>query len=220
MKLQSRSLPDRRELDSSIDPFHYKILQKEFYFQDTCEVARQLLGKGLRVGGSTNAVLVELTEVEAYLSEDAASHSYRGKTKRNWPMFEEGGACYVYLSYGINYCVNVVTQPSERGEAILLRSARPIVGTEKMIQRRGIQEILQLLNGPGKLTQALGIDLRFNGKRFDNPEFCLVDLNRPVSNEESVCTPRIGITKASHLPYRYFIRDSPWISRKGTGTVK
>ena len=173
---------------------HFKIgppLPKEFYLQDTVEVARQLLGKGLYVRQGKAKLLVEITEVEAYLGHrDPASHAYRGLTKRNWPMFEKGGTCYVYLSYGINYCMNVATQHEGMGEAILFRAAAPLLGIETLRKNRGSPSTphRNLLSGPGKLTQALGIDLRYNGLAFDRDDFKIVDLG--MSSPTRVSAPR------------------------------
>lgn len=184
-------------------------------------VARNLLGKGLFVRSKGKTLIVELTEVEAYLgSEDPASHAFRGRTERNWPMFEGGGTCYVYLSYGMHYCMNVATGPKGTGHAVLFRAARPVEGIDAMIRNRGLQFISyeaalrQLLNGPGKLAQALGVDLSYKGKKFDRPNFKLIDLGIRVPDAEVIADSRIGISKAKEAPLRFTIRSSPWLSRK------
>lgn len=196
-------------------------LPSEFYLQNTVEVARQLLGKGLYVRRGKAELLVEITEVEAYLAgKDPASHAFRGLTKRNWPMFEGGGTCYVYLSYGINYCMNVATQKKGIGEAILLRAAAPILGIETLRKNRGSRDIpdRNLLSGPGKLTQALGIDLSYNGLAFDRDDLKIVDLGKALTNKSIGTSPRIGISKAKEDELRFFIKGSPWLSRKTSGT--
>jgi len=184
-------------------------LPPHFYLSNTTEVARALLGKGLFISAPQKSpLLVEIVEVEAYLgSEDPASHAYRGMTKRNWPMFELGGMCYVYLSYGINFCMNVVTREKGVGEAVLIRAAAPILGLESIRHRA--------LSGPGKLTHALGIDLSYNGLTFDRRDFKLIDLGKNYSEKFIGESPRIGISRATVERLRFFIRSSPWLSRKG-----
>jgi DNA-3-methyladenine glycosylase len=195
-------------------------LPPEFYLQKTEEVARQLLGKGLYVAKGSAPLLLEVTEVEAYLgARDPASHAYRGVTRRNWPMFERGGTCYVYLSYGINYCMNVATQGKGVGEAILFRAGTPLLGVEAMAENRGFSRnaipMRNLLSGPGKFCQAMGVDLSFNGLTFDADDFKLVDLGKNPPSQNIGTSGRIGISKAKDEPLRFFIKSSPWLSRKG-----
>ena len=174
----------------------------------------------VRHGAET--LLVEVTEVEAYLShKDPASHAFKGQTPRNWAMFEGGGTCYVYLSYGINFCMNVSAQPPGVGEAVLLRAAAPVHGTAGMLARRGMPvtaEMIaspprQLLNGPGKLCQALGIDLSYNGLDFFREDLRIVDLGKSLSQDAIGTSGRIGISKAKEETLRFFLRQSPWLSR-------
>jgi DNA-3-methyladenine glycosylase len=203
-----------------------KPLPRSFYLRDTLAISKDLLGKGLLVESEEETFLCEIVEVEAYLGgADPASHAFRGVTKRNWPMFEEGGRCYVYLSYGLNYCMNVVTQKKGLGEAVLLRAAVPLYGLDTMRKNRGLdlplseKEILRLTNGPGKLCQALGIDLSFNGRDFTEEGLKIIDLGRKVTSSQIGSSPRIGITKAAELCYRYFIKSSPWLSRREVKSV-
>lgn len=195
-------------------------LNKSFFKRPTLDVAKDLLGKGLFVLQRKNPLLVEIVEVEAYLGgADPASHSFRGVTKRNWPMFEEAGTCYVYLSYGINYCMNVVTGSKGMGEAILIRAARPILGIEQMFKNREIlfnpspKVIQNLCNGPGKLTEALGINLAQNGLDFFSSKLKIVRL-KSNTQLESISTPRIGISKATDFPFRFILKNSEFLSRK------
>lgn len=195
-------------------------LSKSFFRTTTLEVARNLIGKGLFAVSGRNRLLVEIVEVEAYLGgEDPASHAFRGPTKRNWPMFEAAGTCYVYLSYGVNFCMNVVTGKKGVGEAVLLRAGRPILGIEQMFKNRGIEfnpqekAVRNLCNGPGKLTKALGINLEQNGKLFFSKQLQLVDLGTEKKTVKIVETPRIGISKAIELPYRFVLSDSDFLSR-------
>jgi len=222
MNLPAPNLPIS---DSSFDlrSLNAKPLPAEFFLQETAEVAKTLLGKGLYVAHSGGPLLAQIVEVEAYLGRaDPASHAYGGLSKRNWPMFDIGGTCYVYLSYGVNYCMNVVTEEKGRGEAVLLRAAAPICGISQMGKLRGIKKgelmrpagLKKLLSGPGKMTQALGIGLNYNGVKFNRGDFKLVDLQCPLSKNEIGASPRIGISKAKNRRLRFFIKSSPWLSRK------
>ncbi len=189
-------------------------LPANFFLKDTATVARRLLGKGLCVRQGRLWLVAEITETEAYLGvEDPASHAYRGRTQRNQSMFATGGTCYVYLSYGINFCMNVATRTSGVGEAVLLRSARPIAGHALMARRRSTREPHQFLSGPGKLTQALDISLAHNGMTFDGRDFKIVDLGRRLSSSSIGTSPRIGISKATDRLLRFFVQDSEWLSR-------
>jgi DNA-3-methyladenine glycosylase len=170
------------------------------------EVARGLLGcTFLRdgVGG-------RIVEVEAYAPTDPASHAYRGLTRRNSSMFAPAGTLYVYRSYGIHWCVNVVCEPEGTAAAVLLRALEPTRGLAEMRARRGIRDDRVLCSGPGRLTQALGISGADDGLSAMAPPFELESRKRPV---DVVATSRIGITKAAELPWRYLIRGTHWASR-------
>lgn len=201
---------------SPVDP--NSALADSFFLQPCLDVARALLGKGLWHQTRSGLLLAEIVEVEAYLgTEDPASHAYRGPTARSRIMFERGGACYVYLSYGMNFCMNVVSGPEGRGEAVLLRAARPVEGIDQMFVNRGLPRDVsarKLMSGPGKLAKAMGVDLSFYGRRFDESDFRLVDLGVRYDDGQVLSSPRIGISKAAELPYRFTVRDSPWLSRK------
>jgi DNA-3-methyladenine glycosylase len=186
-------------------------LPRRFYLQDTTKVARALLGKIL-VNVRDGVVLAgRIVETEAYLgAKDPASHAYRGETPRNRSMFAEGGTCYVYLSYGMHYCMNVVTAKAGVGEAVLLRAVQPVVNAEAMAELRGLpphdpKAMRRLADGPGKLTQALGIDIADDGRRFDGPDFKIVAGSERVAGGGIICGPRIGISKAVDLPLRFRI---------------
>lgn len=189
-----------------------------FFRRDAVEVARALLGKGLFLRRGRQSFLVEIVETEAYLGQlDPASHAFMGPRERNRIMFEEGGRCYVYLSYGINYCMNVVTGEKGIGEAVLLRAGAPLAGLEAMRKNRGLRPNASqylLTNGPGKLCHALGIDLRYNGGNYFQDDFKIVDLGRLIDASEIGATPRIGISKAKEELLRFVIKSSPWLSRK------
>lgn len=195
-----------------------KPLPKNFYLRDTVTVAKALLGKGLFVRTGKYTYLCEIVEVEAYLGKkDPASHSHRGPTQRNQSMFEAGGTAYVYLIYGFYHCVNVVTESKGVGAAVLIRAAKPLWGLKEMQQNRkltGSVRAEKLLSGPGKITQALKIDRKFDGRTFDKPNFKIIDLGNVLRDSQIGSSSRIGISKAQNKPLRFFVKGSPWLSRK------
>lgn len=193
-----------------------------FYLQKTPLVAEQLLGKGLFLPSSQGPLLAEIVETEAYLGEglDPASHSHKGVSKRNASMFEGGGTLYVYLIYGVNHCINVVTGKKGTGEAVLIRAAKPLLGIDQMCKNRGLpldnspKTLKNLLNGPGKLAKAFGIDLQHDGLTFSRKTFQIVDLGKKYSAKEITYSPRIGISKAQDLHLRFFVTKSEFISKR------
>jgi len=171
------------------------------------EVAPDLIGAELYVDGVGGVIV----EVEAYDHEDPAAHAYRNRrTARNASMFLGGGHVYVYRSYGIHWCLNVVCGVEDVAGAVLLRALEPVAGLEEMRVRRGVADPRLLCSGPGKLCQALGVTREHDGLRIDRPPFEL----RPRRGEpELVRGPRIGITKAAELPWRYGLAGSRFLSR-------
>lgn len=153
----------------------------------------------------------EIVEVEAYGPDDPASHSYRGATARNRTMFGPPGRLYVYRSYGIHWCANVVCGRDGEGAAVLLRALRPTSGLDEMRARRGLDDLRELCSGPGKLTQALGISGADDGHALDRGPFALLPPDAPVAFET---TPRIGIGRAADAPWRYVVSGTPWASRR------
>jgi DNA-3-methyladenine glycosylase len=151
-----------------------------------------------------------LVEVEAYGPDDPASHSYRGRTARNTTMFGSPGTLYVYRSYGVHWCANVVCGESGTGAAVLLRALEPTQGLDVMRERRGLDDVALLCSGPGRLTQALGITSEHDGARLDRPPF---GLSAPDALLEVVTGPRVGITRATDVPWRYSLRGSSFVSR-------
>jgi DNA-3-methyladenine glycosylase len=170
------------------------------------DAAPALLGWTLLVDG----VGGEIVEVEAYASDDPASHSYRGATPRNRVMFGPPGRLYVYRSYGIHWCANVVCGPDGEGAAVLLRALRPSRGIDVMRERRGLDDERLLCSGPGRLTQALGITGAHDGAPLDAGSIRLLPPTEPVEFETTV---RVGITKATDAAWRYVVKGSPWASR-------
>lgn len=188
-----------------------KILQLE-----TTEVAKKLLGHYLISKQNNVNIIGKIVETEAYLENDEAAHSFNGKTKRNLAMYAKAGTCYVYISYGLHYCMNIVTTHPDKGEAVLIRALEPISGIKQMQINRSKTNLIDLCSGPGKLTQALGISLKDNNKDLlsRNSQFYLSYNNHLIDETQIVATPRVGISKAKEKPYRFYIRDNKFISRK------
>lgn len=155
-----------------------------------------------------------IVETEAYHQEDPASHSYKGNTARTWPMFEAGGRLYVYFTYGMHYCINIVVGKKGVGEAVLLRAAEPVAGIKIMQKNRGMTDIKNLTSGPGKLAQALGItDTSLSGEILNKSSIWLDPPAEPVGREDIATAPRIGIRRAVDLPWRFYIRNNPYVSK-------
>jgi DNA-3-methyladenine glycosylase len=170
------------------------------------ESARSLVGWTLLLDGVGGVIV----ETEAYAPEDPASHAFRGRTARNGTMFGPAGRLYVYRSYGIHWCANVVCEPEGVGAAVLLRALEPTHGIEVMRSRRGVDDARLLCSGPGRLTQALGMTNAHDGCSLFAPPFLL---EPPVDLVEVGCGTRIGLTKAGELPWRYVLSGSPFVSR-------
>jgi DNA-3-methyladenine glycosylase len=149
-------------------------------------------------------------EVEAYDSEDPAAHGFRGRTARNASMFGPPGRAYVYRSYGIHWCLNLVCEEAGSPAAVLIRALEPTHGIEAMRERRGLEDLRLLAAGPGRLCQALGVTREHDGLPLDRPPFELV---APASSPEVVAGTRIGISVAADLPWRYAEAGSRWLSR-------
>jgi DNA-3-methyladenine glycosylase len=152
-----------------------------------------------------------VVETEAYARDDPASHSYGGPTRRNAAMFGPPGCLYVYRSYGVHWCANVVCGQAGEGSAVLLRALEPTVGLERMRARRGVEERMLLCSGPGRLTQALGIDAGHDGLPLDRPPFGVLAAPEPPV---VATTTRIGITRARERPWRYVLEGSTFLSRR------
>jgi DNA-3-methyladenine glycosylase len=174
--------------------------------RSSLEVARDMIGCELLVDGVGGTVV----ECEAYASHEPASHSFPGPTPRNASMFGPAGRIYVYRSYGIHWMLNIVCGELEgAGEAVLVRALEPTAGLETMRERRGRESVLDLCRGPGRLGQALAIGPDLDGARIGagRVELRIAEAGGPV-----VQTPRIGITRAVELPWRFLLADSPYVS--------
>ena len=189
-----------------------------FFRRPAETVAAELLGSVMVSTLDGELTAGRIVETEAYLGyHDPASHGYlHRRNSRNQALFGPPASWYVYLSYGMHWCANLVCQETGLASAVLLRALEPIEGLETMRQRRGSVPDRELCSGPGKLCQALGITNQLDASRMSDSA---VVVHRPRRNEVNriVATPRIGITKAADWPLRFYLAGSPWLSRKEKG---
>lgn len=181
-------------------------LTRSFFNRSVHKVAPDLIGAQLLFGGCGGRIV----EVEAYHHTDPAAHSYGGMTDRNAVMFGPPGFVYVYRSYGIHWCVNLVCEADGSASAILIRAIEPTDGIATMRRRRGLSEERALCSGPGKLCQALGITRAHNGLPIDRAPF---ELRVRDSDVAIARGPRIGISKAVEKPWRYGLKGSLFLSK-------
>jgi DNA-3-methyladenine glycosylase len=185
-------------------------LPRAFFDRDVLVVAGDLLGCVLRADG----VAVRLTEVEAYRgADDPASHAYRGPTARNAVMFGPGGHLYVYFTYGLHHCVNVVCGPPEQAAAVLLRAGEVIAGQEIARARRpGVQAASALARGPANLVRALGLGPEHNGLDVCGDGAVSVHTAQPEPGERVLTGPRVGVRRAAERPWRFWLAGEPSVS--------
>jgi DNA-3-methyladenine glycosylase len=181
-------------------------LGRDFFARSVHEVAPDLVGATLLVDGVGGPIV----EVEAYDHEDPASHAFRGRTARNASMFGPPGRAYVYRSYGIHWCLNLVCEEAGTAAAVLLRALEPAEGLDAMRERRRTESPRLLCSGPGRLCEALGVTRAHDGLALDEPPF---ELRAAVHPVEVAAAPRIGITRAAELPWRYVLAGSRFLSR-------
>ena len=194
-----------------------EILPKSFYQRDTLQVAHELLGKILVVPDSRKdqniMVAGRIVETEAYRNDDPASHSARGETPRSSVMFGEPGLAYVYFIYGNYFCFNVVTETEGIGAAVLIRGVEPINGIAAMKRNRGvIHKDCDLSNGPSKFCLAFNIDKKDNKIDLTKDKIYFAK-HRKKENIIISVAKRIGIREGAELPYRYFIKDNPYVTK-------
>jgi DNA-3-methyladenine glycosylase len=179
---------------------------------DADVIAPRLLGSLLILETGGQRLVGKIIETEAYDQSDAASHSYKGRTPRTDVMFGPSGHLYVYFTYGMHYCCNVVTGPEGHGSAVLIRALEPLEGLEVMEQNRNGRGGQETTNGPAKLCEAFLIDKSFNGHDLRQKPLRL-ELQDAIDQTEIVQTTRIGISQAKDKPWRFYIRGNPYVSR-------
>jgi DNA-3-methyladenine glycosylase len=184
-------------------------LGASFYDRPVLQVARDLVGCVLEYDGCAGVIV----ETEAYHQSEPACHAYVGRTARTSVLFGGPGTAYVYRSYGIHALLNAVCEPADVGAAVLIRALEPIEGLERMHARRGVAREVDLANGPGKLTQALGVDLDLNATNLMDGPILIHPRQEGRRDPQLVAGPRIGITKAADLPWRFCLAGSRYVSR-------
>jgi len=183
----------------------------KFLEQPSVEVAPLLLGCELESEVGGRHLRARIVETEAYDQSDVASHSYKGRTPRTDVMFGPAGRLYVYFTYGMHYCCNIVTGPDGHGAAVLIRALEPLEGADLMAERRG-RGGHETTNGPAKLCQAFNIDRRLNGHDLRSG---ILRLRVPPrrSEQEIIQTTRIGISRGQDVPWRFYLKDNPYVSK-------
>ena len=210
------SINDQQQFLSSL-----QMLQEDFYKRkDVVKIAKDLLGKIIVTNFDEQLTAARITETEAYNGiVDKASHAYNNRrTKRTEIMYAEGGAAYVYLCYGIHHLFNVVTNIKDTPHAVLIRAAEPLFGVETMLLRTNKKKPdATLTSGPGNISKALGIFTHHTGKDLQSENFFIAADAYHLTKNKIIATPRIGVDFAAEdalLPYRFFIRDSVYVSAK------
>lgn len=190
----------------------FRRIGHNFFRQDTLTIAKALLGKLLVHRTDQGLLGGRIVETEAYLHDDPACHASRGKTPRCAPMFGPPGRAYVYFIYGNYYCFNVVTEEEHKGEAVLVRALEPLFGIPQMMENRKTSEFRNLTSGPGKLCQALQITKAQNGWDLLRSDLLLAE-EEDQKKFDVVASPRIGISKATENPWRFYIKGNPHVSK-------
>jgi len=197
-------------------------LSRSFYTQRTLIVAKDLLGKIFVHNIGNTFISGMIVETEAYLFNDPASHSFRGVTERNKPMFNIGGFLYVYFTYGMHYCPNVVTYKEGIGEAVLIRAVEPIDGKELMYAnrkfgddslRKGDGHLHNLTNGPAKFAKAFSLTTIHSGIDLCGNEIYITE-GKIIPTSKIIRTTRIGISSAKDKKWRFYIKGNEWVSKK------
>lgn len=190
----------------------FEKLPRSFYLRPTLAVAKDLLGKYFVRKLGRRYLVGKIVEVEAYCEGDPASHSYRGMTERNKVMFGEGGHLYVYFTYGMHFCANIVTRKKGVGEAVLIRAVEPLEGIE--IMRRNRKKLnAGLTNGPAKMCKAFGLVRDENGADLLGDRIFIADANR-IPSRSIVATARVGIRNGRNKQWRFYIKGNSFVSKK------
>ncbi|MDQ6750171.1 MAG: DNA-3-methyladenine glycosylase [Actinomycetota bacterium] len=184
-------------------------MRRSFYERPVLEVARELVGCTVVYGDAAGVIV----ETEAYHDSEPACHAHVGRTARTETLFGAPGCAYVYRSYGVHALLNAVCEGEGIGAAVLIRALEPIAGVEGMRIRRGVDRIEDLCSGPGKLTQALGIGLELNRSDLVHGSIQVRQAAGGWRQPALVVTPRVGITKAAELPWRFCAAGSRFVSR-------
>lgn len=194
-------------------------LSRRFFARPSPVVARALVGRVLVRDHPVDGRLAgRIVEAEAYQEDDPASHSYRGPTPRNGVMFGEAGHAYVYFTYGMHFCMNVVTGRVGEGSAVLIRALAPLEGIEAMVARRGTSEPHLLCAGPARLCEALAIDRGLDGASLVDPHAPLwIERGRAVPEDRISVGPRIGIRRGVERPWRFWVTGDPNVSGAARG---
>lgn len=191
-----------------------KPIKREFYNRHTVSVAKELLGHFLVRKIGNDLIVGKIVEVEAYRGEDdPGSHAYRGVTPRTKIMFGEPGHAYVYLIYGIYYCLNVTTEPEGQAGAVLIRAVEPIRGIEIIKKNRKVNNLKNLTNGPARVTMGFNIDKRFNGIDMTKYGPLFIAENQRKGDFEIAERPRIGIKVGLDKLWRFYIKGNPFVSK-------
>ncbi|HEV7459827.1 MAG TPA: DNA-3-methyladenine glycosylase [Solirubrobacteraceae bacterium] len=184
-------------------------MKRAFFERPVLDVARDLVGCVVRHGDSAGVIV----ETEAYHDSEPACHAYVGLTPRTATLFGPAGHAYVYRSYGVHAMLNAVTEAEGVGAAVLIRALEPLAGLDAMRERRGLDRIEDLCSGPGRLTQALGIDLDLNATDLSTGPIRVEPRGRAWREQVLATAPRVGITKAVELPWRFTVHSSRFVSR-------
>ncbi len=193
----------------------YNPLPKKFYLRDSLSVAKKLIGKILVRRSGKNLIAGIIVETEAYMGDlDPGSHAYKKFTERNKIMYDTGGLVYIYFIYGNYFCFNVVCREEGIANAVLIRAVEPIEGIGLMeANRKNIKNPFDLTNGPAKLCMAFDIDKKLYGRDLTNDKEIFISESFKKTKFDIVISKRIGLSKGADLPYRFFIKDNPYVTK-------
>ena len=189
--------------------------QRKYFQRPTVRIARDILGGYLvrKLNGET--LIGRIVEAEAYLHDDPACHAFKGMTERTRVMFGQAGLGYIYFTYGMHHCFNIVTNEEGVGEAVLIRALEPVQGMEAMYALRGekAKRDTDLLSGPGKICQAFSLTRTESGVDLIESDTIFLEQGGLKKSEAVGITSRVGLTLAMDKPWRFFIKDNPYVSK-------